>query len=169
MSQKTYILKTSHFVRSFFVRKNACSLSTKYDIRSILSRVLEQLFDSSTFSTKVSTFFLHFSLLTGTVFSVKIATTSNSNAMTGNSTPRRGMREWTAGESPPKAQAKAPLECGQEMARRFPTVTGFESKTQCVLNSGGNTDSLFALSQWLRAFLIFRPNTSLSVSADGAI
>ena len=55
------------------------------------------------------------------------------------------------------------------MARRFPTVTGFESKTQCVLNSGGNTDSLFALSQWLRAFLIFRPNTSLSVSADGAI
>ena len=65
-------------------------------------------------------------------------------------------RERTAGESPPKAQAKASLERGQEMARRLPAVTGFESRVGiCTLNSGGNTDNLFALSLTAQGVFIF--------------
>jgi len=32
-----------------------------------------------------------------------------------------------------------------------------------ILNSGGNTDTLFALSQWLRAFFVFRGTLPLAV------
>ena len=138
-----------------------------YNTTSVLicQVAIGHFFAQSTFSTKVSTFFLQFFLLTGNCFSVRMTSTSNSNAVTGNSTPRRGIRERTAGESPPKAQAKAPLERGQEMARRSPAVTGFESKTQCALNSGGNTDSLFALSQSAQVFL-FSGQNSIS---DGTV
>jgi len=45
-----------------------------------------------------------------------------------------------------------------------PAVTGFESKMpEGILNSGGNTDTLFALSQWLRAFFVFRGTLPLAV------